>query len=100
MSEAADAVHRHHIPRARTRMTKRVVDGDARAHERPSFLRWQFIWNRGQHCCRRDHIIGISTVEIDACDLAINAHCEIAAPALFAHKTMSAVPAHADTMTS
>src|SRR5256886_7288523 len=46
----------------------------------------------------RNHILGISAVKIDARNLAIDAHSEIAAPALFADKIMSAVPADADAL--
>src|SRR5205085_1985438 len=99
MSQAADTMHGHDFAGARTRIAKRVVNGDARAHERPCFLRWQFIWDRGQRCRRCDHILGISAVEIDAGDFAIDAHGEIAAPALCTDETMSAMPAYADALT-
>ena len=80
-------------------MAERVVDSDARAHERPGFFRRQFIGNHGQHRRRCDQVLGISAIEIDAGDFAIDAHGEIAAPALFAHETMSSMPAHADALT-
>jgi len=38
MSQSADAVHRDHVAPARARIAERVIDGDARAHERPCFL--------------------------------------------------------------
>ena len=44
-------------------------------------------------------MLGIPAVEIDARDLAIDAHREIAAPALFALEAMSTVPPDTDTLT-
>ena len=70
-------------PRA-PELRKRVVNCNARAHKRPRFLRRQFIGNRRQRRRRRDHVFGITAIEIDPGDLAIDAHREIAAPALFA----------------
>jgi hypothetical protein len=43
-------------------------------------------------------VLGISAIEIEARDFAIDAHREIAAPAMFAHETMSAMPAYADAL--
>src|SRR5438477_8346158 len=99
MSQAANAVHRYDVAAARSRITERVVNGHACAHERPGFLGWQFIRNRGQRCRRRDHVFSVTTVEIDSGDFAIDAHGEIAALALGADKTMSAMPPHPDSLT-
>ena len=99
MSQSADAMHRDHVATARARIAERIVDGDARAHERPGFLGRQFVSNRRHRFRWCDHVFGISTVEIDAGDLTINAHGEISALALRANETMSAVPAHTDTLT-
>src|SRR5437867_2800416 len=98
MSEPADAVYRYHVAAPGARISQRVVHGDACTHERSRFLRWQFVRNRC-HCRRwRNHILGISAVKIDARNLAIDAHSEIAAPALFADEIMSAMPADADAL--
>src|SRR5207249_1058405 len=99
VSQSANAVHGHDVASPRARMAQRVEYGDARAHERPGFLRRQFIRNRRQRRRRRDHMLGIPAVEIDARDLAIGAHCEIAAPALFALEAMSTVPPDTDAPT-
>src|SRR5439155_21549833 len=99
MSQSADAMHGHELAAARARVAQRVVDGNARAHERPRFLRWQFIRDGGQRCRRCDHVLGISAVEIEACDFAIDAHGEISALALCADEAMSAMPADADALT-
>ena len=48
MSQSADAVHGDHIAAARAGIAQRVVDRDARAHERPRFLRRQVVRNRRQ----------------------------------------------------
>src|SRR5205814_2297169 len=99
MSQPADAVHRHNVATARTRIAERVVNGDARAHEWSCFFRRQLIRNQRHRRHRRDHVLSISAIEIDTGDFAIYAHGEIAAPALFADKTMPAVPAYADALT-
>src|SRR6266516_3756259 len=99
MSQSADAVHGHNFAAARPRIAERVIDRDARAHERPRFLGWQFIRNCGERGRRCDHVFGISAIEIEARDFAIDTHCEIAVPALRADETMSAMPPHADALT-
>src|SRR5947208_15805106 len=94
MSEPADAMHCHDVAAPRARIAQRVVHGDACTHERSRFLRWQFVRNRC-HCRRwRNHILGISAVEIDARNLAIDAHSQIASPALFTDEIKSAMPAY------
>src|SRR5438445_11142696 len=99
MSEPADAMHCHDVAAPRARIAQRVVHGDACTHERSRFLRWQFVRNRC-HCRRwRNHILGISAVEIDARDFAIDAHRKIDASTLFTHEIMSAMTAYADSLT-
>src|SRR6185436_6738299 len=71
---------------------------DPSTHERPSIFRRQLIGNRGQCGRRSNHVLGITAIEIDACDLAIDAHREIPSPALFAMKAMPAVPADANAL--
>src|SRR5437899_11536659 len=99
MSQTADARHGDWLAGACARIAERVTDSNARAHERPCFLRQQFIGNRRQSCRRCDHLLGVPAVKIEACDFAIGAHCKIAALALCADETMSAVPPHADPLT-
>ena len=99
MSQSADAMHRYQVAAARPGIAERVVDRDARAHERSCFLGRQLTCNQG-HCFRRcDHVLGISAIEIEASDFAIHAHGEITTPTRFAYETMSAVPAYADALT-
>ena len=98
MSQSSNAMYRYHVAAPRARISQRVVHGDACTHERSCFRRWQFVRNRC-HCRRwRNHILGISAVKIDARNLAIDAHSEIAAPALFADEIMSAMPAYAHAL--
>src|SRR5215831_17103327 len=80
-------------------MAKRVVDGDARAHKWSRLFCRQIIGDCGYGCRGGDHVLGIATIEIEARDFAIDAHREIATPAVFANETMAAVPADADTLT-
>src|SRR2546430_15653535 len=98
MSQSSNAMYRYHVAAPRARISQRVVHGDACTHERSCSRRWQFVRNRC-HCRRwRNHILGISAVKIDARNLAIDAHSEIAAPAQFADEIMSAMPAYAHAL--
>jgi hypothetical protein len=99
MSQAADAVDRDQIAAPRARIAQCIVNGDAGAHKRADFLRRQIV-RHGRDCFgAHDHILGITAVEIDAGDLALDAHREIAAPALIADETMFAMPSDSDTLT-
>ena len=49
---------------------------------------------------RRDQVLGITTVEVDAGDFAIDAHGEVTATALLAHEAMAAMPTDADSLTN
>src|SRR2546428_8656640 len=98
MPQSANTVDRDDLSSARAGVAQRVVHRDACAHERPCFLRGQFIRNRSQRGHRRNHVLGVSAIEIDARDFSINTHCEVTAPALFTHEAMSTVPANANTL--
>src|SRR6185369_16007354 len=98
MSKPANSMNGNKLSRASARVSQRVVDRDARAHEWPCFLRRQFVGDRGKRWCRRDHVLSVASIEIDAGHLAIDAHREVAAPAWFADETVSAVPAYADSL--
>ena len=82
--------------------TKFILGGNFQVlvnRQRAVAFRRQFVGNCGQRRRRCDHVLGISAVEIDAGDFAFDAHGEIATLALFAHETMSAMPAYADALT-
>src|SRR5258708_1379005 len=98
MAQPADAVHCDDLSGARTGIAQRVVNRNARTHERSRVLRRQFIGNRGQSRHRCNHVLGIPTIEVEAGDLSIDAHREVPASALFAHETMSSVPADTDAL--
>src|SRR5829696_7957498 len=99
MTEPADAVNCDDVSRARAGITERVVDRDARAHEWTSVLGGYVIGNQSErgHWC--NHVLGIPAIEVDACHFSIDAHRKVTTPALFADKTMSAMPAHANALT-
>jgi len=80
-------------------MSQRIVNGDASAHERSGFFRRHIIGNCRQRFGRRDYVFGITAVKVDAGDLAGGAHRKIAAPALVAHKIVSAMPANTNALT-
>src|SRR5215831_8582943 len=79
-------------------MAQGVKDSHACAHERSGFFGRQFVWNQRQRFRRRDHVLGVPTIEIDPGDLAIHTHCEIAAPASITNEVVTAVPANPDTI--
>ena len=79
-------------------MAQRVVDRHARAHERPRFLGRQCIRKRREGFRPCEHVLGIAAIEIDARDLAIDAHGEVPALALCADETMAAMPADAHAL--
>jgi hypothetical protein len=79
-------------------MAQCVENCDARTHERSCFVRRHLIGNGRERRRRCDHVLGVTAVEIDTRDLTVDTHGEIAAPALFANETMSAVPANADAL--
>src|SRR5579864_4520200 len=80
-------------------MSQRIVNGDASAHERSGFFRRHIIWNCRQRFGRRDYVLGITAIEVDSGDFARGAHREIAAPALVAHKIVSAMPTNTNALT-
>src|SRR5438552_18469188 len=81
-AESADALNGDDITAPRAGISQGVKNCHARAHERTSFFSRQFVWNQCQRFRRRDHVFGVTAVEIDASNFALNTHCEITAPAL------------------
>src|SRR2546425_3715400 len=100
MAQPADAMHCNEISGARTGISQSVEDRDARAHEWSCFFGWQFIRNCSQRRRRCDHVLGIPAIKVDARDLSIDTHRKVSTPALFAHKTMAAMPADPNALTS
>src|SRR5437899_12918478 len=98
MAKPTDALHRDDVARARARIAQRVEHRNARAHERTGLFRRQFIRNRRHRFGGRNHVFGVTAVEIDAGDFAIDAHREIAAPPLRADETMPAMPAYTNAL--
>src|SRR5207302_9339175 len=98
MPSPADTLHRDDVARERARIAQRVEHRNARAHERTGLLRRQFIRNRRHRFGGRNHVFGVTAVEIDAGDFAIRAHAEISATAFVANKIVSAVPADTNAL--
>src|SRR6185369_2592502 len=82
MAETADAVNCHHVSSASTRVAQRVVNCDAGAHEWSGFFCWNFVRNRRNRICRRDHVFGVTSIEIDTSHFAIDTHREVSATTL------------------
>src|SRR5262245_35689319 len=99
MSEPADAVDGNHIAGARAGISQSVEDSDARAHERPCLLGRQFFRNRSERLLRGNHVLGVPAIEIYAGDFPVDAHREIASPAVVTSETVSTVPTDANALT-
>src|ERR1044072_52504 len=100
MAQAADTVNRNHVSCTRAGVAQRVVDCDAGAHEWSSFFRWNFVRNCCDRICLCDHVLSIATIEVNARDLAIDTHREVAATTLLAHETVITVPTDTDSLTN
>src|SRR5947209_659756 len=98
MAQSANAVHCDNVTGACTRITQRVVNGNTGTHEWSCFLGGQFVGNRRQRSRRCNHVLSVSTIELDAGDLPINAHCKVTTPALFADETMSTMPSNTNAL--
>src|SRR5262249_27855484 len=98
VSQSADAVHCNDVSAPGAGIAQRVVDRNARTHERPSLLCRQIVWNCCESRSGRNHVLAVTSIEIDAGDLTIDAHGKVAAPAQFAHETVSTMPAHTHSL--
>src|SRR5689334_14966179 len=98
MAQPADAVNRDDVSSASAGVPQCVVDRHPRAHEWSSFFSRNFIRDRRERTCRCDHVLRISTVEVNASHFAIDAHGEIAATTLLAHEIMKAVPTDTNSL--
>src|SRR5262245_6749565 len=81
MAETADALHRHDVASARTRIAQRVEGGDAGAQQRRGVDGIELIGDRCERLDRRDHVVGIAAVEVNAGNPEVAAGDEIAPPA-------------------
>src|SRR5690242_1181902 len=94
MPQAADALYRHQITGAGSRIAQRVVNSDAGAEQRCGFIRGQII-GHGRDClCRDHHVLGVAAIVTDAGNLLDLAQNEVTATAGVADKTVPAMPAH------
>src|SRR6185295_4473142 len=89
MAQAADTVNRDEVSCASTGVAQRVVNRNAGTHEWSGFFCWNFIRNRRNRIRRRDHVLRVTSIEVDACNFAIDAHREVSATTLFAHEAVT-----------
>src|SRR6202022_1479519 len=94
-TEAADALDRHGVARARTAVAERVVGGDSGAEQRRGFGGVQILGNARGGFVRDDDVLGVAAVVADAGDLLAFAVDEEALAAGVADEAMAAVPADA-----
>ncbi len=98
MAEAANALNGDDIAGPRAGIAQRVEGGDAGAEQRRRRRGIELVGDRGKRVDRRDHVIGIAAVIVDAGDFEIAAGDEIAAPAAVADEAGAAEPADADAL--
>src|SRR3569623_281873 len=72
MHEAADAVHRDEVARARAAVAQRVEGGHARAHQWTRIDERELVGDVRQRFLRHDDVLGVSAVERYAGDLRID----------------------------
>ncbi len=98
MPEPADAVNGDDIARLRAGIAQRIESGDAGAEQRRRGGGVKLVGNRRQGVDRRDHVIGIAAVIMDAGHFEIAAGDEVAAAAAVADEASPAEPADADPL--
>src|SRR4029453_15122066 len=98
MAETADALNRNNIASARTRIAQRVEGGDAGAEQRRGVDGIELVGDRCERLDRRDHVVGMAAVEVNAGNPEVAAGDEIAAPAAGARPANAAEPAEADSL--
>jgi hypothetical protein len=99
MAQSANAMHCDDISSARAGITQRVEDCNSGAHQRRRLVGGHFLRNRSQRIRRRNQVLCISTVEINASDFSIDAHREVTTTTLFADEAMSTMPTDTDALT-
>src|ERR1051326_1567382 len=99
MSQPSNPVHCDHLSGASARISQRIKNRNARAHEWSRFFSGQVIGNCGEYRGRHNHVRGITAVKVYPGDFAIDAHREVTAPALVAHEAMAAMPTDTDALT-
>src|SRR4029453_4391601 len=98
MAKTADALNRHDIASARTRIAQRVEGGNASAEQRRGVDGIELIGDRCERLDRRDHVVGIAAVEVNAGNPEVAAGDEVAAPAAGARPANPPEPADADPL--
>ncbi len=100
MSESSDALHRHQVADAGSRIAKRIEHGDSGTEQRRSFVRRQVVRHRSHCLRRRHHIFSVASIETDGGYFFELAENEVATAARIALEAVSAVPSQADPLAS
>jgi hypothetical protein len=87
------------IPRNSADMTEGVEDRDSSTEKGGRIGGGESLRYRGDRFLWRDHVFGITAVEMERSDLLIPAQDEITTTARTADKTMAAMPSHTNPLT-
>ena len=98
MSQTSNALDRDEIAAPSPCVSQRVVNRDASTKQRHCFVGWQVLGHESDRFAVRDHVLGVSTVEVDRRDLLKLAVEEITSAARIAFEAVSAVPAYAHAL--
>src|SRR5512134_2286388 len=98
MTESANTLHRHQLPRHRAAVPQRVVSGDSGAEQRSRVGVAQTLRDRRQCLNGRQHVLLVTSVIADARNLQIPAIAKVPPPARGARVVLAAVPTDADPL--
>src|ERR1051325_718005 len=97
MAYPTDTVNCDYISSTSAGVSQSVVNRHTSTHERPGLFRRNFIRNCRESSRGRNHVLRVSTIEIDARNFAIDAHCEVTTTTLLTHKIMATMPTNTNT---
>src|SRR5689334_18390 len=100
MTKPAETEHSHNIARAGSAVSQRVESRQPGAQQWRSIGWLEAVRHRGHRACGRDHVLGVTAVEVNSGHLRVVAGKEIAASAMVAIPAVVAVPTHADALTN
>src|SRR5215470_13425365 len=99
MAEPSDSLDCDEVARHRAAVSKRIEGRDPRAEQWRRVRRVERLRHPRDGFDRHNHVLRIATVVTESCDLHVGAVDEVATPAREAGPVLTAVPAHADSLT-
>ncbi|HKT35973.1 MAG TPA: hypothetical protein VJR03_14190, partial [Nitrospira sp.] len=99
VAETSNALDGNEVTGASAGIPQRIEDSDPGTEERRGFVGWKIVWHDSDRLGGSDHVLSVSSVEVDCGDLFELAVDEVAAAAGITNKAVSAMPADADALT-